>query len=318
MKRLSIVIPVYNVAAFIRKCLDSCLHQNIFADDYEVIIVNDGSTDFSPEIAGEYAARYPGIRLISQDNKGLSGARNTGLRAAAGEYVWFVDSDDWIENDSIRPLLEFAETNTLDVLCFGAIIYHDPERMCETDSPSTELCGQIFDGETFISRVPTIPSAWSALYRREFLLTNRLTFYEGILHEDQEFTPRAYCLAKKIAYLHKPVYYYYQRPGGIMKSKQDIRRCRDLLTIADSLYSFARTNLEPGSAAYDSIISKVNFCVGQSLAYYVPEAMPLSEYRKKPYYPLATTGLCGFKKWKFRLANFSLPLYLKVHKLVKH
>lgn len=316
MIRLSIILPIYNVEQYLSNCLTSCVNQGLSEGEYEIIAVNDGSPDGSAAIVKTFQLDYPNIKLINRENGGLSAARNTGLKEARGKYVWFIDSDDWIEYNCTPPLLEFAETNNLDVLCFGAKIYRSPRQTKETASPQKEQYGQIFDGESFISKVQTIPSAWSALYRRDFLMQNQLKFYEGILHEDQEFTPRAYCLAKRIAYLHKPIYYYYQRSDSIMKSKQDKRRCRDLISVADSLYDFAQTNLKPGSAAYNSIIYKVNFCVGQSLAYYTPEAMPLGDYRKKPYYPLVTTGLHGFVKWKLKLANFSLPLYLAVHKLV--
>ena len=117
--KLSIIIPVYNVEQYLKTCLDSVLHQNIAISEYEVIVVNDSSPDGSLAIAEEYARKNSNIKIVTRPNGGLSAARNTGLEHALGEYVWFVDSDDWIEENCLSRLLSIATLESLDILCFN-------------------------------------------------------------------------------------------------------------------------------------------------------------------------------------------------------
>lgn len=309
--RLSIIIPVYNVEQYLRKCLDSVLQQDIPHEEYEVIVVNDGSPDGSLAIAKEYAYKYSNVKVESRPNGGLSAARNTGLEHAQGEYVWFVDSDDWVEPNSIGVLLDYAEKNELDVQCFNLQLAFEDGRL-EKYNVSYEESVHIYKGEEFLCKVGMPPAAWAALYKREFLQQNNLKFYEGILHEDQEFTPRAYYLAERIAYNNRIVYNYFQRQGGIMRSNRSSKRSMDLLIIADSLYVFTQDRVNKNTDAYRIFIEKVNFLFSQSLAYYSKSYFPITKYIEKPYYPLKYAN-----SWKYRLMNFSLKLYLTIYKLKK-
>ena len=313
MLKLSIIIPVYNVEPYIGKCLDSCLHQDIPTDEYEIIVVNDGSPDNSVVIVKDYMQRYLNVRLVNRDNGGLSAARNTGLKEAKGEYVWFVDSDDWIETNVLKSLLDKAYKDKLDVLCFN-LQFAFPDGHTEHYNVSAEKeC--VYHGTDFICKVGMPPAAWAALYKHDFLENHALAFYEGILHEDQEFTPRAYCLAERISFVNQVVYNYNQRQGGIMKSKQSERKCRDLMTVADSLYFFTQSHRNMlHREAYWTLMNHVSFAVSQSLANYNKDYFKLVEYKQKPYYPLCINPLLNNKdKWKYRLINLSLSLYLKIY-----
>lgn len=316
MKRLSVIIPVYKVEEYIGRCIQSVIAQDISPDQYEIIVVDDGSPDRSIDVVRGFQKEHDNIRIVTRRNGGLSAARNSGLDAACGTYVWFVDSDDWIKSDCMGKMLETADRERLDVLCFNARIYHGPDNIIEIPS-STDREGEIFTGMDFIVKVNTIPSAWSALYRRDFLIDFGLRFYEGILHEDQEFTPRAYSLARRIAYIPEHIYYYFQRQGSIMKSCCGEKRCRDLMTVADSLYTFAIRNFDRNSEACKALIQKVNFAVTQSLAFYNKSYFPVDEYRKRDFYPLSIDKASGYFKWKCRLINWSLPLYLFLYKKLK-
>ena len=314
MLKLSIIIPVYNVETYIAKCLDSCLQQDIPADEYEIIVVNDGSPDNSVGIVEEYMQKRSNIRLVNRYNGGLSAARNTGLKEAKGEYVWFVDSDDWIESNVLKGLLDKAYKNYLDVLCFNLQLAF-PDGHTQPYNVAANEVGHVYRGTDFIYAVGMPPAAWAALYKRDFLEKHSLGFYEGILHEDQEFTPRAYCLAERIAFIDYVVYNYYQREGGIMKSKQSERKCRDLLIVSDSLYAFTQShcNMLHREANW-TLMNHVSFAVSQSLANYNKVYFNLREYRQKPYYPLCINPLLNNKeKWKYRLINLSLSLYLKIY-----
>ena len=315
MLKLSIIIPVYNVEPYIAKCLDSCLQQDLPADEYEIIVVNDGSPDNSVVIVKDYMQRYLNVRLVNRENGGLSAARNTGLKEAKGEYVWFVDSDDWIEPNVLKGLLDKAYKDKLDVLCFNLQLAFPDGHTEHYNVSSEKEC--VYRGSDFICKVGMPPAAWAALYNRDFLENHALAFYEGILHEDQEFTPRAYCLAERISFVNQVVYNYYQRAGGIMKSKQCERKCKDLLTVADSLYTFTQShrNMLHREANW-TLMNHVSFALSQSLANYNKYCFKLVEYKQRPYYPLCLNPLLSNKdKWKYRLINFSLSLYLKIYRM---
>lgn len=226
--KFSIVVPVYNVEAYLDNCLASLQAQD-FAD-FEVICVNDGSTDRSREILSAWASKMPQIRLIDRENGGLSAARNTGLAAATGDYVVFVDSDDWVESSMLSRLAE--ETRDEDMLCFACR---------KSDSGATDtLLPEQSDGWSYYSRhalehreVPFV-CVWQRCYRREFLMDNNLRFREGVLHEDNEFTPRACLYAKSIKVIPNVLYNYRVRPGSIMTTR-GLRSKESLITIGNEL-----------------------------------------------------------------------------------
>ena len=321
--KLSIVIPVYNVESFVAKCIKSCLMQDLDASDYEIIVVNDESPDNSMNVVrtimdeSKVAGQNCDIRIINRINGGLSAARNTGLSEARGEYVWFVDSDDWIEPYVLGKLIKEVYKNNLDVLCFNLQLVF-PDAHVERYSIHFEEYGRIYNGPDFVCRVDMPPAAWCAIYRKDFLNSHELRFYEGILHEDQEFTPRAYCLARRISYINEVIYNYNQREGSIMKSRQSERKCVSLLTVADSLFDFVQHNKkELCQEASWAMMNHISFVFSQSLANYSKAFFQLDEYKQKPYYPLSINPLLNLKtRWKYRLINLSLDLYLKVYRLI--
>lgn len=314
---LSIIIPVYNVEKYIGRCIASCLKQDLPQDEYELLIVNDGSQDGSMEVVCQYARQTGNIRIIEQENAGLSAARNTGIKEAKGKYLWFIDSDDEIKSDVLKNLVYKADSLRLDVLCFGINVIKENESYVYNIYAEKE--DFVYNGISFISEVIMPASACVALYKRESLLSNSLCFRTGIMHEDQEFTPRAYCLAKRIAYVNVPAYNYFVRKGSIMTSPEKrAKKAKDLLVICDSLYKFAKEHIEVGSAAYNTMIGKINFAFSQSLRNYTRGVSTIAEYKKKPYYPLDISVECEKRnRWKYRLINFSIPLYLLLHKFLK-
>ena len=314
--KLSIIIPAYNVEKYISKCLESCLRQDIPTDDYEIVVVDDGSSDNTVAIVEDYMKVFSNVRLLKRENKGPSAARNTGLIETTGDYVWFVDSDDWIEYNCLNEIIDIAHKDCLDVLCFNLQLAF-PDGRFEKYENVNGRDRNIYRGTDFICKMKMPPAPWCALYKRFFLEEHSLNFYEGILHEDQEFTPRAYCLAERIAYVDKVIYNYNQRDGSIMKGGQSERKCKDLLTVADSLYDFAQTVLKDKfHDAYYVMLNKACFAFSQSLAHYNKAFFHLKTYINKPYYPLKINSLLSTKdKWKYRLINFSLRLYLKIYKL---
>ena len=211
---ISIVVPVYNVEKYIHECLESILNQSY--KNIEVIIVNDGTLDNS--IAKiEDLLKDKRTRLISQVNQGLSAARNTGIKAALGEYISFIDSDDKVKSSFIETLYDKANETNADIVrgSFRNFDGNIPEGWI-TDfniSPSrgTEALRYFLnDNVSFV--------VWSSLYRTTFLRENRLEFTEGILLEDGDFTTRSYINASVVATSDAPNYYYRVRPGSILTS----------------------------------------------------------------------------------------------------
>lgn len=313
MVRLSIIVPIYNVEQWLERCLESLYAQGLEEYDFEVVVVNDGTKDNSMEVAGEFAASHANMKILHRENGGLSAARNTGLEHAQGHYVWFVDSDDFIEPDSVRPLLEYAETNQLDVMCFNLQRYFENGKILKYDNVDI-LHGAIMTGANYVCCQPMPPAAWIALYRREFLSGNNLRFKEGILHEDMEFTPRAYFLAKKIAYKDVVVVNYFQREGSIMKSSQSGRRVSSFLQICDSLHDFMTSNTMMDDKARNYFRGKIAFSFSQALSHWNKDlGISLKNFKSKPYYPLDMPAGISRKEWlKIRLANFSLPIYCRI------
>ncbi|WP_289705699.1 glycosyltransferase [Bacteroides acidifaciens] len=315
MKKLSIIVPVYNVENWLSRCASSLINQDLDKSEYEIIFVNDGSTDDSFEIAKKYSESYDNIILISQENKGLSAARNAGINKANGKYIWFVDSDDWIEPNIAGQLLKEAEDCGLDVLCFGLNIAFEDGRS-NSFGIKNGTDSKVLRGDIFVLKVGMPPAAWCALYRTEYIKKNSLYFMEGVLHEDQEFTPRAYVLAERIKYIPIRAYNYFQRAGSIMKSDRTSKRASDLLKISDSLYAFLLANQDLNTLAKAWILDNIAFIYSQSLAYSSKVKGPIEVYKNKPYYPLKlSSNIRGFNKLKYQIINISISLYRKIYRL---
>ena len=230
---LSIIIPCYNVERYVEKCIHSIENQDINHLDYEVLIYNDGSIDNTLTVIERTASMYDNIKVNSHPNKGLSGTRNRGINDAIGDYIWFVDSDDWLEENCFADIIKHLN-NKVDVLSFSGFI---PEggRVEE----SSFYCDNVNDKQKlFIHNFAD--AAQFYIFRRDFLLCNNLIFKEGIKHEDTLFTPVVLTKAKSVAFYRKPVYHFLQREGSITMIA-DIKRIYDLWDNMKILYEYSRT-----------------------------------------------------------------------------
>ncbi len=232
---LSIVIPVYNVEDYIEKCLISCSSQDIPKSDYELIVVNDGSPDKCLEICERLLPSIENMTIVSQENKGLSGARNTGLKHAKGNYIWFVDSDDWVENNCLGGIISSIKVNQSDVFWLGHDVVSN-DKVIDAFVPN-KLEQSISGEEFFINHLEGLFYIWKFIYKREFLLNNNLTFYEGILYEDLEFTPRALNVAKSCFTLPTIYYHYLMRDGSIINNFK-VKNLENRFFIFDRLINF--------------------------------------------------------------------------------
>lgn len=235
---VSLILPVYNVAPYISRCLKSVMDQT-YTGPMECILVDDCGEDDSMAIARQLIAQYQGqiiFRILSHDhNRGLSAARNTGIRAAQGDYLYFLDSDDWIDPQCIASMVSLVERYPgVEMVQAGAhTCGADPMPWLNlSKSPLPEYVQGLSEVKPIMLNRKRIPvTAWNRLVRRDFLLHNNLLFQDGLLHEDELWT---FMLAKhlnSLAVMKQNVYHYEQRPSGLM-SVQDVQKGQSLISIA--------------------------------------------------------------------------------------
>jgi len=236
MIKVSVIVPVYNVEKYIRECLNSLLKQTL--SDIEIIVVNDGTKDRSIEIICDLIDSDERVRLVEQENGGLSAARNTGLKLARGKYISFVDSDDYVEPDFLKNLYEEGEKDNLDIVCGSHVrlyengIMEEKVRSEELISNSYKSGAEILLKQLHYSDYRM--EVWSNLYLKEFLDLNSLEFFEGIVHEDEEFTPRALIFSEKVKILNSFDYIYRKREASITSSIT----FKNVNSLSKALYNF--------------------------------------------------------------------------------
>lgn len=215
---VSIIIPVYNVEKYVGAALRSALEQS--CTDIEVIVVDDCGTDGSMEVVEEIAAGNPCVRILHHErNRGLSAARNTGIAAAKGEWLYFFDSDDVLAPDCTNNLVSLAESYPDADIIVGQ---YDEFKEGEEYHPARwKQQGGVYAGDVIGAyidcKMPT--TAWNKLVRKDFLLSNHLLFEEGLVHEDALWSFQTFCLAKKVVVSDAVTYHYLQRPGSLDKQK---------------------------------------------------------------------------------------------------
>jgi len=234
---LSVIVPVYNVEEYLEKCIESIEQQDIPYEEYEVIIVNDGSVDRSLQIAEQLETRYKNIEVYSQPNGGLSAARNKGLKYAKGKYVWFVDSDDWIEPDALKNIFPYLNDD-LDVLEIQYQNVYDGGRI-EKGETGSGLYSVVSGREATLAGGIHTPAPFS-IFRNNFLKDNNLLFEEGIYHEDSEFRVRSLLLAQTVMSTPSVCYNYLQRTSGSITARFKLKNGLDMLFVLNRHYNFVQ------------------------------------------------------------------------------
>ncbi len=215
---ISVIVPVYKVEAYLRRCVDSLLSQTY--QKTEIILVDDGSPDGCPAICDAYAGKDDRVRVIHQKNAGLSGARNAGIDAAGGEYLSFVDSDDYVAPDFIQTLYELlTETDSAISQCRFAYVQGEPLKRDDTADRSFKICRgaclmeQLYGPE---EEAVYFVVAWNKLYKRE--LFKKIRYPEGRIHEDEATTYKLFHEGKKLAFTDRALYGYYTDNAGSITS----------------------------------------------------------------------------------------------------
>ena len=300
MPKFSIIIPVYNTEKYLDKCLNSVLKQT--NQDYEIIVVNDGSTDKSLDILNKYKDE---LIIINQENRGLSVARNTGVKKASGKYLIFIDSDDYIENKLLEKIDQVSKNNP-DLIRFGLSEINN-EVKNEVNGPRfNNLNG--YEAFKEIVKNKYVEPAWLYAYRKDFYIKNNFEFVPNMYHEDFGIIPKIIISAEKVTSIDYCGYNYVLRENSITSDPtKKLKRANDFLTQGKILLKEQNYSKEFYSYIANSLISKAKSLTGKDQKNYIKNIKKLDISK----YLLNDTFIRKTKKLFIKLF---LSLYIKVMK----
>lgn len=315
MPLLSVIIPIYNVEKYLHQCVDSVLCQHF--DNMEIILVNDGSPDNCPQICNEYEKKYPFIKALHKENGGLSEARNEGLKAASGEYVIFMDSDDWWNtNVSVKTMLEEARKKPeIDMFLFYAYDYIEGEGFFQRDEhrnfKNIDVSSVKAYYQSLLNNGNMEVSANTKILRRSFLIDNKLFFTPNLLSEDNEWMMRVLRKAKRIDKIEEPLYLCRMGRADSITNTINKKNIVDLLSIVQGSIDYY--------AKHDNDIKEQEFCFASYLWFCaLGLANRLNQEELKEVKPLfkKTSSVCAYsnsKKTKlsntvYKICGFNLTV----------
>ena len=234
--KISVVVPVYNVEKYLEQCLNSIINQTF--KDIEIICINDGSKDNSLKIIEEFAAKDKRIRIINKENEGISAARNQGMGLAQGEYISFIDSDDWIEENYLEALYTAAKKYDSDIACSSIIRVtgkrHRKKIIYKKEEFTTES-----DKKNELTKVPINSYVWNKIYKRVSLLKSGVKFPVGRVYEDVVWCIKAIYYLNGVVTVPDAVYYYRKNPTSIMSTKSE-QNAKDYALSEKEMLAFAK------------------------------------------------------------------------------
>lgn len=240
--KFTIIVPVYNVEDYIERCLTSIINQT--NQDFEIILINDGSTDKSKNYCEYFKKKYPPkVNLINQKNKGLSKARNIGLANARGEYILFIDGDDYIKNTMLDDIYIYL-SNKPDMIGFQhKTTIEDLKKHHLNITKHLNMIKYLnTSGQDFLNMCCNennlFMMVWKYAYKKEFLDNINLKFHEGIIHEDEEWTIKALCKAKTFMFIDEELYFYENNREGSITSEKNIQSHKSYIEVAKELDMF--------------------------------------------------------------------------------
>lgn len=290
-------------------CLESIVQQHL--SDYEVIMVDDGSTDGSGAICDEYATKYPQFRVVRKENGGVAAARNLGIKEAKGEYIMFLDSDDFLIPDSMLSLLELAQVNKLDVLGFGHCTVPEDATVAPSISTDEQQQIKILSGEEYIANYNYTAQVWWYLVRRELIVENDIKFPVGHMLEDAAFNVRLFSRAQRMAQVPNAIYCYRQRSESIMHNR-DMEHQQRLMW--DYLYAASDVDKVLNDVGSDMNIDCYNRCRSRRDSYVLFGAIRafklgkvreyLQEAERNKLYPFKRLSEVDYPGAKFKLLHW--------------
>lgn len=255
MKRLiSIIVPVYKVEQYLDRCVESLVRQTY--SNIEIILVDDGSPDNCPQMCDRWAEKDNRIIVIHKKNGGLSDARNTGINRARGDYILFVDSDDYIVEDAVEVLEKYTDDEEI-IVGESTIIY--PDKEIHRNHTNLEM-NHVYSGRDYVLTVTKVGEWFAAacynMYNRRFLIDNDLYFVVGILHEDNEYITRLFYKAQRVKYIHYEFYKYVMRDDSIC-NKPSVKNVDGLFEGFSRWKALADTIDDPAlKKAYSGVLCK--------------------------------------------------------------
>lgn len=243
--KVSIIVPVYNVEEYIDKCLKSLVNQTL--DDIEIIVINDGSPDNSQKIIDKYVKKYPKkVKSYIKENGGQGSARNYGLKYASGEYIAYVDSDDYVEKDMYKDMYTLAKKENSDiVICGNSVV--------SMDSKIIKIEPSIIYNDKNLDILFGKMAVWNKIYKKDLLLKNNIEFRSKVWYEDIDFTTKLLFDNVNISFIDKPFYDYLLRPGSTMNNS-NINRNLELIQAFDEMINyFKKKNI------YEEVYDKLEF-----------------------------------------------------------
>lgn len=248
MPKVSVVVPIYNVEEYLPKCIESLINQTL--SDIEIILVNDGTPDNSQDIIDKYKKKDKRIVSIIKENGGQGSARNLGVTKARGEYISFIDSDDWVEDNMLEFMYNEAKINDLDiVICGYKNIYKNYDEECFI---SKEIMEDTLNNKN--TKIFNTISSCCKIYKREFLINSEVTFKEDkIWYEDLPYCIKVLSLTDKIGFVNKTLYNYYFRENSTMNNSKVLKNL-DLLIMFDDVISFMKDK-----NMYDKYYSEIEY-----------------------------------------------------------
>lgn len=237
MAKVSVIVPVYNVEKYLKRCLDSLINQTL--SDIDIICINDGSKDSSLQILEQYAQKDSRIVIYNQENSGLSVARNTGLEHASGEYIGFVDSDDWVDLDFYEKLYNSAKNNNADI-AVADFIREQPNKKPKRLKLKEEKIYTTPEDKFMICKVHREGCVWNKIYRTEFIHSINLKFVPKMYYEDRDFTIRSLYFSKKLVTTPNTYYRYFVNPKSIVNKRRNYIQDEHYILVRQQVLQFIK------------------------------------------------------------------------------
>jgi len=348
-KVLSVIIPLYNSAKWLPKCLDSVLSQDIAEEDLEIICVNDGSPDDSEQIAKRYQAEHSSsIVVLSQDNQGPSGARNNGMKNATGKYLCFVDPDDYVEPNVFGGLLKKMDEQQLDMLRFDyRIVDEGYQPVGKRDFElAFDYSSCVMSGAEFLAnRLDIACNIWRYFYRTDIIVKNQIWCFTGDYFDDTPWLPLVLLKAKRIGICDSVVYVYQERGDSLVKTKnpkavkrkndgylllirllqEEMRGIQGVETYYPNMKTYSFECLEAPVRDkivlwYEKMIAHAALSLMTNAAVHEPKSIHLylDQLRELKVLPLSQYGISSSNKRKIRLLNRCPVLMMRLIQLKNH
>lgn len=242
---ISWIVPAYNVESFVIQCLQSLVYVGLQDDECEIIVIDDGSSDNTLNVIKDFACKYPHIKVLTQENKGLSSTRNRAIELAKGDYIHFVDSDDFVINgEQLIQCIKFAIENNLDILTFGfntvSVDSNPFDVKFKYDKIVKMVFSDVLNGSALWWNYSMVYSVWRYIIKRQFIIDNKLRFVNDLLLEDFQFNLNTFFLAKRCARTEAIIYSYRNNPNSIMHTTSKEVQLKLIKSyIANAKYSFS-------------------------------------------------------------------------------